>query len=122
VDAFAAAAAAAAAAAPGAGSAAAPYVPLPALLAARPGCNTRTVDNATLVRTLLRDASIATPQPLLVRITSNVTLGPGLNGSLPIRRPVLLLGLASVPTSVDFGMVVNQLNVTAPGAQLAWQR
>jgi hypothetical protein len=87
-----------------------------------PGCNVRSVDNRTLVPTLLRDAGVRTAQPLLVRITTNVTLGPGLNSSIPIRRPVLLMGLASAVTSVDFGMVVSQLNVTTPGAQLAWQR
>jgi hypothetical protein len=36
-------------------------------------------------------------------------------------RPVILVGLFSRPTSVDLGMVVNQLNVTAPHASLVWQ-
>ncbi|KAF8060546.1 RPL6 [Scenedesmus sp. PABB004] len=86
------------------------------------GCNVRTVDNATLVPTLLRAAGVATPEPLLMLITSNATLGPGLGpGAVPVARPVVLAGLYSVPTSVDLGMVVNQLNVTAPHSKVFWQ-
>lgn len=86
-----------------------------------PGCNIRTVNNETLVPTLQRDATINTTQPLLVRITSNVTLGPGLEGPIVVQRPVLLLGTSSAPISVDMGMMVNHLHVLAPTAQLAWQ-
>lgn len=88
---------------------------------ARPGCNIRTVDNTTLVPTLVRDAAVSTSQPLLVRVTANVTLGPGLLRPISIRRPVLLLGMASALTSVDLGMVVNQLNVTSPYGKIYWQ-
>ncbi|WIA15154.1 hypothetical protein OEZ85_001840 [Tetradesmus obliquus] len=86
------------------------------------GCNVRTVSNATLVPTLLRDAGVFTDQPLIVFIIANVSLGQGLHaGSIDIRRPTLMTGLWSVPTSVDLGMVVNQLNVTAPNAKVFWQ-
>jgi hypothetical protein len=95
-----------------------------ALVPAAPlgGCNVRTVNNATLVPTLLRDAAVPTDQPLLVLIIANVTLGQGLRaGAIDIRRPTLMTGLWSVPTSVDLGMVVNQLNVSAPHSKVFWQ-
>jgi hypothetical protein len=86
------------------------------------GCNVRSVNNETLVPTLLRDAAVPTDQPLLVLIIANVTLGQGLHaGAIDIRRPTLMVGLWSEPTSVDLGMVVNQLNVTAPNSQVFWQ-
>lgn len=69
----------------------------------QPGCNMLAANNTTLVPLLLRNASIPSRDPLLIRITTNVTLGHGLNGSIPIRRPVILLGLASALTSVDLG-------------------
>lgn len=84
-------------------------------------CNLLAADNTTLVPVLLRNASIFTSEPLLIRITSNATLGHGLRGSIPIRRPVILLGLASAVTSMDMGMVVNQVNVTGPNGTLVWQ-
>jgi hypothetical protein len=95
-----------------------------ALVPAAPpgGCNVRSVNNATLVPTLLLDAAVSTDQPLLVFIIANVTLGQGLRaGAIDIRRPTLMTGLWSVPTSVDLGMVVNQLNVTAPNSMVFWQ-
>jgi hypothetical protein len=86
-----------------------------------PGCNVRTANNNTLVQTLLQDATVRTNQPLGIRLASNVTLGPGIAEAINIRRPVILLGMMSAVTSVDFGMTVNVLNVTTPGAQLYWQ-
>jgi hypothetical protein len=78
------------------------------------GCNVQSVDNTTLIPTLVESGGIPTPQPLLVFITANVSLGFGLKaGSIPIHRPVVLVGLYSVPTSIDMYMVVNQLNVTS---------
>lgn len=71
--------------------------------------------NASLVAALLPAAAVVTPAPLLVYITSNVTLGvhPRLPaGGVVVRRPVVFVGLASLPTSLDFEMVVNQLNLT----------
>lgn len=86
------------------------------------GCNVCSVDQATLLPTLLRDAAAPTDQPLLVLIIANVTLGQGLRaGTVDIRRPTLMTGLWSEPTSVDLGMVVNQLNVTVPHSQVVWQ-
>lgn len=86
-----------------------------------PGCNLMAADNATLVPMLLANASVRTSEPLLIRITTNVTLGRNIRGSVPIRRPVILLGMASALTSVDLEMVVNQLNVTPPTGTLVWQ-
>jgi hypothetical protein len=71
--------------------------------------------NNTLVPALLTHAPISTPQPLLVFITTNVTLGehpPLPPEGLQFNRPVVLVGLQSVVTSIDFEMVVNQLNLT----------
>jgi len=65
---------------------------------------------------------MSTPQPLLLFVVSNVSLGQGLQpGAIDIRRPVLVMGLYSQPTSIDFGMVVNQLNVTAPYSAIYWE-
>lgn len=71
--------------------------------------------NRTLVPVLLQSAAVVTPQPLVVYITTNVTLGA--NPQLPanglaINRPVVFVGLQSLLTSMDFQMVVNQLNAT----------
>jgi hypothetical protein len=86
-----------------------------------PRCGIRVVDNTTLIPTLMRDAAVASPDTLLFRVVSNITLGPGILRSIPIRRPILLYGMVSAPTSVDLGMVVNQLNVTLPHGQITWQ-
>jgi hypothetical protein len=86
-----------------------------------PGCNMRSVDNKTLVQTLLRDATNVSTVPLLIRVVSNTTLGVGITHSIPIRRPIVLLGMVSSPTSIDMGMVVNQLNVTLPHGKITWQ-
>uniref|UniRef100_A0A383W803 Uncharacterized protein n=1 Tax=Tetradesmus obliquus TaxID=3088 RepID=A0A383W803_TETOB len=93
-----------------------------AAAAARNGCAVQVADNSTLVPTLLQKASVATQQALLVMVPFNVSLGRGLPaGAIQIRRPVILVGLFTRPTSVDLGMVVNQLNVTAPYSSLVWQ-
>jgi hypothetical protein len=81
----------------------------------------RSVDNKTLVQTLLRDATNVSTVPLLIRVVSNTTLGVGITQSIPIRRPIVLLGMVSSPTSIDMGMVVNQLNVTLPHGKITWQ-
>ncbi|KAI8472601.1 MAG: hypothetical protein J3K34DRAFT_457740 [Monoraphidium minutum] len=77
------------------------------------------VTNATLHDILARLASIDTPDPLLLLITSNITLAPhpGLphNGSLAVRRPVVLLGRDGITTSIDFGGKVNVLRVSGRG-------
>jgi hypothetical protein len=91
------------------------------VMASSAGCNVRFETNETLVPMLRRDAGIATSQPLLVRIITNVSLGTNLDSPIIFRRPVLLLGASSVPISVDLGMVVNQLDTSALSGQLAWQ-
>ncbi|WIA35332.1 hypothetical protein OEZ86_003786 [Tetradesmus obliquus] len=93
-----------------------------AAAAARNGCAVQVADNSTLVPTLQQKAAVATQQPLLVLVPFNVSLGRGLAaGAIQVRRPVILVGLFSRPTSVDLGMVVNQLNVTAPYSSFVWQ-
>jgi hypothetical protein len=83
------------------------------LAAGQDGCNVRAVNNATIIPTLLSYGSLPVPQPLLVLLTVNVSLGFGLKaGAISINRPVVLAGLYSVPTSIDMYMVVNQLNAT----------
>lgn len=73
-------------------------------------CAVRAVNNSTLIPVLLQEASKTSQQHLLVIITANVSLGVGLSaGDIPIRRHVIMAGLYTRPTSVDFGMVVNQL-------------
>lgn len=67
-------------------------------------------NNHTLIPALLREASIPTSQPLLVLLAANVSLGAGLtHGAILVCRPVILVGLYTRRTSVDFGMVINQL-------------
>jgi hypothetical protein len=81
---------------------------------ANTGCNFRAVNNASIIPTLVNVGGVQTPEPLLVFVTSNVSLGSGLKvGAIPINRPVVLVGLYSVPTSIDMGMVVNQINATS---------
>lgn len=72
--------------------------------------------NRTLLPFLLMNAAITTPQPLLVFITTNVSLGahpPLPVTGIAINRPVVFIGLQSLVTSIDFEMVVNQLNATS---------
>jgi hypothetical protein len=73
------------------------------------------VNNASLVPTLLAYAGQRTSVPLLVYINSNVTLASVDDVApygIPVNRPLILAGLASVNTSMDFGMVVEQLNAS----------
>lgn len=72
--------------------------------------------NTTLLPALLLHAAVSTPVPLLVYITSNATIGmrPRLPASgVVIRRPVVFVGMVSLPTSINFEMVVNQLNASS---------
>jgi hypothetical protein len=71
--------------------------------------------NATLVPALTLHAGALSRAPLLVYVASNVSLGlaPPLPASgVVVRRPLVIVGLQSLVTSVDLGMVVNQLNET----------
>jgi hypothetical protein len=73
------------------------------------------VNNASLVPTVLAYAGQHTSVPLLVYINSNVTLANVDDLApygIPVNRPLVLAGLASVNTSMDFGMVVEQLNAS----------
>lgn len=74
-----------------------------------------TATNSSLVSALVSQAAKVTAQPLLVYITTNVSIGVSPkppSGGIAINRPVVLVGLQTLPTSVDFQMVVNQLNAT----------
>lgn len=71
--------------------------------------------NTTLLPALVPHAAVATPLPLLVYLTSNVSIGqhpPLPTGGVIIKRPVVFVGMQSLLTSIDFEMVVNQLNLT----------
>jgi hypothetical protein len=68
-------------------------------------------DQSTLVPVLQAAGSTSTSVPLLVYVATNVSLGrpQDIAAGLPINRPVYLVGRVTMPTSVDFGMQVNQL-------------
>jgi hypothetical protein len=68
-------------------------------------------DQATLVPLLQAAGATSTSVPLLVYVASNISLGrpQEIALGLPINRPLFLVGRVTVPTSVDFGMQVNQL-------------
>jgi hypothetical protein len=71
--------------------------------------------NTTLLPALIPNAAVATPLPLLIYLTSNVSIGqhpPLPVGGIVIKRPVVFVGMQSLLTSIDFEMVVNQLNLT----------
>jgi hypothetical protein len=71
--------------------------------------------NTTLLPAIIPHAAVATPLPLLVYLTSNVSIGqhpPLPTGGIIIKRPVVFVGMQSLLTSIDFEMVVNQLNLT----------
>eukprot|EP00775_Hariotina_reticulata_P008079 gene8079-8273_t len=80
--------------------------------------------SVTLIGPACNISSIAVipGQDTAASVVSNVSLGQGLQpGAIDIRRPLLVMGLHSQPTSIDFGMVVNQLNVTAPHSAIYWE-
>jgi hypothetical protein len=87
-------------------------------LSSAPGCNARKADNQTLVATLQSEGSIRTDTPLLIRLLANATLGPGLSTAIDIRRPVVLLGMTSLVTSIDFGKAAHCRCVV--GAVVSW--
>jgi hypothetical protein len=88
--------------------------------------------NDTLAPLLRRYAGVETPEPLLVYIGGNVTLGGGGGGSsdsggavppasragITIARPVILVGRALDPTSIDFRLRAGQLVASGPFANL----
>ncbi|KIY99653.1 hypothetical protein MNEG_8312 [Monoraphidium neglectum] len=106
--------------------------------------------NETLVPLLRWHAAVQTPEPLLVYLGSNVTLGGGTSAAdggagagagaaagvrlasasaasakmlaahdnITVARPVILVGHARDPTSIDFRMRVNQFAASGPFANL----
>ncbi|KAF6251118.1 hypothetical protein COO60DRAFT_1645405, partial [Scenedesmus sp. NREL 46B-D3] len=67
-------------------------------------------DQTTLVPVLQAAGSTSTAVPLLVYVAINISLGlsQDIAAGLPINRPVYLVGRVTMPTSIDFGMQVNQ--------------
>ncbi len=99
-----------------------------------PGINyVLSATNSTLIPLLRAHAGRVTNEPLIVYITTNVTLTwarLGSNssyaassatgssqelavGGIPVNRPLVLVGSALRNTSIDFGMDVNLLNLLA---------
>jgi hypothetical protein len=70
--------------------------------------------NDTLVELLQQYASVTSPAPLLVLLTTNVSLCYAPFGALPrgglcIKRPVVFVGSPTVATGVNFCMQANQV-------------
>lgn len=84
--------------------------------AAAARCGVFIASNASLLPLLAEQGGVSSGQPLLVLLQQNASL----TSSVRLQRPVALAGLVSALTSVDFGMRVNQLDVTAPLASLAF--
>jgi hypothetical protein len=72
------------------------------------------VNNATAPAWLEAVGGKDTPTPALLYITANISLQPArfAGGSVDVLRPLNLLGLSSVNTSVDWQMGVNQIDLT----------
>jgi hypothetical protein len=79
-------------------------------------CGVFTASNASLVPLLAQQGGVSSPRQLLVLLQQNASL----TSSVQLQRPVALAGLVSAVTSIDFGMCVNQLDVTSPLASLAF--
>ena len=71
-------------------------------------------NNQTLIPQLVLHAGVETDVPLMVFITTNVTLA-GLGDVLPdgiaLNRPLILAGFLTLVTSMDFQMEVSQLSL-----------
>ncbi|GBF95015.1 hypothetical protein Rsub_07516 [Raphidocelis subcapitata] len=78
-------------------------------------------DNATIVRQMEGRCGLETPAPLLVYLTSNITMSkpPVPKSGIDIARPLAMVGLASLPTSIDWAMQANQW-IMAPGPRFRW--
>jgi hypothetical protein len=63
----------------------------------------------SLLPTLLKEAQQKTSAPLVVFLTQNVTLGEFYT---LVNRPLYFIGLVTRQTSIDFRMLVNQMNLT----------
>lgn len=75
-------------------------------------------DNSTFVPALMRFASVSSPRPFLVLLSSNVTWGrhPALKktpeGYMQVNRPAVIVGQHGHLTAVDLGMVANGVHLT----------
>jgi hypothetical protein len=81
-------------------------------------------DQATLVHVLQVSGATATPLPLLVYLSANVSLGGAAmrGAALAVARPLLLVGKATDVTSVDLGMEVGSLVLGARWGALTVSR
>jgi hypothetical protein len=72
--------------------------------------------NSSLVPILITAGSVSTPQPCLIYVASNITLGPTAVPSegIAVNRPLYIVGLSSSNTSVDFQMMPNQMRLHEP--------
>jgi hypothetical protein len=69
-------------------------------------------------------ATAATPRPLCLRITSHISAAARFNvdwpkGGLMIRRPVVWVGSAAAPTSMDLGMEAGQFVLQGEAANVS---
>jgi hypothetical protein len=73
------------------------------------------VDNSSAVPQMVARCGIATPVPVLLYVTSNLTLSkpPVLAAGIDVLRPLVLVGLAGSKVSLDFAMQVNQVSALA---------
>jgi hypothetical protein len=70
------------------------------------------VDNSSAVPQMVARCGIATPVPVLLYVTSNLTLSkpPVPAAGIDVLRPLVLVGLAGSKVSLDFAMQVNQVS------------
>lgn len=86
------------------------------------GCNVYTADNQTVLPLLLDQGALVSREALLVLLQGNVSIaGVQLtpSGRIKLGRPVVLAGLRSVLTGVDFRMTPNILVRFALGSYTA---
>lgn len=76
------------------------------------------VDSTTLLSVMQFGAAVRTPTPFLMYLSSNISFSSALLKVqvLPVNRPLLLVGLSTDNTSIDFGMEVNTLQLGPLGS------
>lgn len=69
------------------------------------------VTNSSFVPVFTVVGDVTTPVPVLVYVSSNITLGkpPVPSEGMDLNRPLLLAGLSSTPTSLDWRQVPNDI-------------
>lgn len=75
-------------------------------------CNVHTADDQSLVPLLLGQGRVSSRESLLLLLQTNVSIGGARHaalGRIKLGRPVIMAGLWSVPTGVDFLMTPNTL-------------